>query len=241
MLYDEFKDLATYYDDLYVNPEQYQKESAQIETFIRQYKHSAGETLLEIACGTGAYLAYLQNTYQVSGLDFSQEMLKVARKKFPQLPFYRGNMIDFSLDTHFDIIICMYGSIGFVKTSSNLKLTLKNMVRHLLPGGIVIIVPWSTTEAFKETIVVDAVKHPHIRIARMENVKRKATNHVEITLHHLIGKNGQVKYHTQRIEVGLFSREEYISAIQEAGLQLVEIYEGPAIKMGAFVGRLPKV
>jgi hypothetical protein len=42
------------------------------------------------------------------------------------------------------------------------------------------------------------------------------------------------------MEVGLFSHDEYISAIQEAGLQLVEIYEGPNISMGAFVGRLIK-
>ena len=101
-----------------------------------------------------------------------------------------------------------------------------------------VIVPWSTTETFEDKIVVDAVKHPHMRIARMENVKRKADDCVEITFHHLIGQNGQVKYHTQCMEMGLFSHDEYISAIEEAGLHLIEIYEGPNIRMGAFVGRL---
>jgi ubiquinone/menaquinone biosynthesis C-methylase UbiE len=238
MIDDEWKVFVTYYDELYVKPEQYQKEVQQVVIFSQHYLQSRGNTLLDVACGTGGHMTYLQDHFQVSGLDLSQEMLAVARKKFPETPFYHGNMIDFSLDTHFDIIICMYGSIGFVKTRANLKLTLKNMVKHLLPGGLVIIVPWSTTEAFKETIVVDAVKHPHIRIARMENVKQKSNSLVEITFHHLIGRSGQVKYHTQRMEVGLFSRDDYISAIQEAGLQLAEIYEGPNISMGAFVGRL---
>lgn len=240
MLNDEWKELVTYYDELYVKPEQYQKEVQQVVTFSQHYLQSGGKTLLDVACGTGGHIKYLQDHFQVSGVDLSESMLAVARKKFPHLSFYRGNMIDFSLDKQFDIITCMYGSIGFVKTYANLKLALKNMARHLILGGLVIIVPWSTTESFKEKIVVDAVKHPQIRIARMENVKRKAANIVEITFHHLIGKDGQVKYHTQCMEVGLFSRDEYISAIQEAGLQLVEIYEGPNISMGAFVGTLIK-
>jgi len=240
MIDDEWKVFVTYYDELYVKPEQYQKEVQQVVIFSQHYLQSGGNTLLDVACGTGGHMTYLQDHFQVSGLDLSQEMLAIARKKFPETPFYHENMIDFHLDTHFDIIICMYGSIGFVKTRPNLKLTLKNMARHLLPGGLVIIVPWSTTEAFEETIVVDAVKHPHIRIARMENVKRKSNSLVEVTFHHLIGKSGQVKYHTQRMEVGLFSRDDYISAIQEAGLQLAEVYEGSNISMGAFVGRLTK-
>ena len=101
-----------------------------------------------------------------------------------------------------------------------------------------ILVPWSTTETFEEKIVVDAVKQPHLKIARMENVKRKAPELVEVTFHHLIGQNGEVTYRTQSMELGLFSQEEYLSAIQGAGLELVEIYDGPAIRMGAFVGRL---
>jgi len=240
MLHDEWEDIATYYDELYVKPEQYQKEAQQVVSFSQNYQQSGGKTLLDVACGTGGHITYLQDHFQVLGVDLSESMLEVARNKFPLLPFYQGNMTDFSLDKQFDVIICLWGSIGFVKTYANLKLTLKNMVRHLLPGGIVVIVPWSTTESFKEKIVVDAVKHPHIRIARMENVKRKAPNLVEVTFHHLIGKNGQVKYHTQRMEMGLFSRDEYISAMEEAGLQLVEIYEGPNIRMGAFVGRLTR-
>ena len=136
MTYDEFKDFAAYYDELYVKPEQYKEEAQQVLVFSQLYQQSGGKTLLDVACGTGGHITYLQDHFQVSGIDLSEDMLSIARKKFPKLPFYHGNMIGFSLDTHFDIIICMYGSIGFVKTYSNLKLTLTNMARHLLPGGL---------------------------------------------------------------------------------------------------------
>lgn len=240
MTHDEWEDIANYYDVLYVKPKQCQKEAQQVITFSQNYQQSSGRTLLDVACGTGGHITYLQDYFQVSGIDLSESMLGMAQKKLPDTPFYQGNMIDFSLDQQFDLIMCLYGSIGFVKTYTNLKLTLKNMVRHLLPRGMVIITPWSTTESFKERIVVDAVKHPYIRIARMENVKRKTTDCVEVTFHHLVGQNGQVKYHTQSMEIGLFSQDEYISSMEEAGLELVEIYDGPNIRMGAFVGRLTK-
>ena len=94
-MYNEFKDTATYYDELYVKKEQYQREAIQVDTFVKRYKKSAGNTLLDIACGTGAHITYLQDQYRVSGLDLSEDMLNIARRKFPQIPFFRGNMVDF--------------------------------------------------------------------------------------------------------------------------------------------------
>ena len=237
MAYDEFKVIATYYDDLYVKPDQYREESMQVCRFFEDHRNSDGNRLLDVACGTGGHLAYLRERYQVSGLDLSEDMLAVARRKFPDIPFHQADMIDFSLGMRFDAIICMYGSIGFVRTRPNLKRAVGTMVKHLVPGGILVIVPWSTRGAFGETIVVDAVKHPLVKLARMENVKRKSPTTAEVTLHHLVGRDGQVTYHTQTAEVGLFSRDEYASSIQQAGADVVETYEGPAIKLGAFVGR----
>ena len=83
----------------------------------------------------------------------------------------------------------------------------------------------------------DAVNRPEIGIARMENVRRKSESVVEVSFHHLIGKSGQVRYHTQTMEIGLYSEEGYVSLFGSAGLSLVERYREPDIMMGAFVGR----
>ena len=71
----------------------------------------------------------------------------------------------------------------------------------------------------------------------MENVRRKSESVVEVSFHHLIGENGQVRYHTQTMEIGLFSEAEYVSLFRSSGLSLVERYTEPDIMMGAFVGR----
>jgi hypothetical protein len=39
------------------------------------------------------------------------------------------------------------------------------------------------------------------------------------------------------MEIGLFSREEYTSAMTDAGLQVVEEYTGTAVRGGAYIGK----
>jgi len=240
-MYNDFKVIANYYDDLYVKPELYSTEIDTIVEICNKYKQNNGNRLLDVACGTGGHIPYLLNNFRVSGLDLSEDMLKIARNKYPNISFYCDNMMNFSLDTKFDIIICLYGSIGFVKTLPNVKQTLKNFSKHLNPGGLVILTPWMTKESFSDNIFVDTVANEHIKIARMENIKLKEENLVEVTFHHLIGENGEVKYHTQNIEVGLFSKDNYISAIQDSGLEYISFYDGPSIIMGAFICRLPVI
>ena len=132
MIHDEWETLVTYYDELYVKPEQYQREAQQVISFSQAYQQSGRKTLLDVTCGTGGHVTYLQDYFEVSGVDLSESMLAVARQKFPHLSFYQGNMINFSLGKKSDVIMCLYGSIGFVRTFDNLKLTLKNMVSHLV-------------------------------------------------------------------------------------------------------------
>jgi hypothetical protein len=39
------------------------------------------------------------------------------------------------------------------------------------------------------------------------------------------------------MEIGLFSRQEYLSAISDAGLKVVEEYTGTAVRGGAYIGK----
>ena len=186
--------------------------------------------LLVLACGTGGHIPYFKDDYAVSGLD-------LARTKFPGIRFHLGNLIDFKLDSDFDAMICLYGSIGFVKTIDNLRASMKRIAAHLRPEGLAQITPWSTVEDFQSLIVVDAVDQPDLKIAPMEQVSLKGPKIVEVTFHHLIGKNNEVAYHKQSMEIGLFSLEEHRSAMTDAGLEVVEEYTGTDVRGGAYIGK----
>ena len=236
---DVFADIAEYYDELYVKPKRYEREAISAMTLVEKYKLSDGNDLLDVACGTGSHIPYWKNHYRVVGLDISSSMLTHATCKFPDVEFHLGDMVDFHLGQDFDVLMCLYGSIGFVRTPENLNKALVMFTLHLKPGGVPCLTPWLTQEEFNPAIVVDVVKHPKIRIARMENVKLKGHDKVKVDFHHLVGRDGEVTYHQQSIEVGLFSQQQYHDAISTAGLQLMEHYQGRDIRMGAFVTRKP--
>lgn len=237
---DDFSQIASYYDELYVKPEQYKAEADKAMAFIETYKQSGGNELLDIACGTGGHIPYWLKHYRVTGLDISPVMLAHARRKFPDIKFHCSDMVDFSINQKFDALVCLYGSIGFVRTVKKLNKALITFAKHMKPGGVFCLTPWSTQEEFKPSTHVDAVKHPDVKIARMENVKQKAPGLIEIDFHHLIGRDGKVTYHTQSMEIGLFSRQQYLDAISGAGLELMEYYQGTDAPMGVFISRKPK-
>lgn len=236
-MYSDFKTISGYYDALYVNDGEYATEAARVKELLTRHGVPAQSDLLVLACGTGGHIPYLKDNYHVSGLDLSEDMLDLARKKFPEIRFYPANLIDFTLETDFDAIICLYGSIGFVKTVDNLRASMQRIAAHLRPDGLALITPWSTVEDFRNLIVVDAADRPDLKIARMEQVHLREPKIVEVTFHHLLGKNNEVTYHKQSMEIGLFTRAEYISAMTDAGLKVVEQYTGTDVRGGAYIGK----
>ena len=110
---DEWTEIATYYDELYVKPERYSLEATKALSLVETYKLSKGNELLDLACGTGGHIPYWREKYRVTGLDNSPEMLSRAKSKFPDISFIRHDMMNFTLDRQFDAMMCLYGSIGF--------------------------------------------------------------------------------------------------------------------------------
>jgi len=236
-MYTDFKSISAYYDALYVNDREYAPEAAKVKELLTRHGAPPRADLLVLACGTGGHIPYFKDDYSVSGMDLSEDMLALAREKFPGVRFHPGNLIDFELNKEFDALICLYGSIGFVRTVDNLRASLKRIAAHLRPDGLALITPWSTVEAFQDMLVVDAIDRPDLKIARMEQVRLKEPKIVEVTFHHLLGKNDDVTYHKQSMEIGLFSREEYMSAMTGAGLKVVEEYTGADVRGGAYIGK----
>jgi ubiquinone/menaquinone biosynthesis C-methylase UbiE len=61
----------------------YGREAARIHALIQEHKRSAGNALLDVACGTGGHIGHLRQHYTVEGLDLEGAMLGIARRKHP--------------------------------------------------------------------------------------------------------------------------------------------------------------
>src|SRR4030042_5141660 len=63
-----------------------------------------GSSVLEIGCSTGDLLNDLK-PFNGVGIDFSVNMIEIAKKNYPQLTFIEMDAEDFNLDYKFDYII----------------------------------------------------------------------------------------------------------------------------------------
>ena len=102
---------------------------------IAQHKPEA-KTVLEIACGTGAILGFLADTYQVTGLDRSRQMLALARKKLPHIRFYQQSMTSFRVAKRFDAIVCVFDSINHLLSFAEWKKVFRQVALHLTHDGL---------------------------------------------------------------------------------------------------------
>jgi ubiquinone/menaquinone biosynthesis C-methylase UbiE len=212
-----YEELAGLYDVL-LQSKDYYAASKRVHFLVQQHAPNA-KTLLDVACGTGKHLEYLQTDYMVEGLDLSPQMLEIARQRCPEVTFHRGDMVDFDLDFSFDVITCLFCSIGYVKTVKNMERVVANMARHLRTGGIVVVEPWLTpTRYWVGKVTADVVDEPELKIVSMYTSEIEARLSV-FDMNYLVGTPEGVEYHTERQELGLFTHEEYLGAFRKAGLE----------------------
>ena len=234
-----FTKSAKYYDDIYgVSGKDYSVEVNNLRQIIQKNKHTSGNAILDVACGTGVHAGLLSRYYKVEGLDLDEQMLKVAKKKHPKIRFHQGNMIDFKLSSQFDIITCLFSSIGYVRTKSDLRKAIKNMSDHLLPGGVLLVEPWFTPEQWNpgNVFTIQAEK-PGMKIVRM-SLSRQKGNMSFVDLHYMIGTSKGIEHLTEIHALGLFTHANYMDAFKKAGLKVTHLKEKPGNR-GIFIGRKP--
>jgi len=133
-----YKKLAKYYDKIYHYVD-YKKHADFIIKKIDKLNASENNNLLDVACGTGSLIPFLQKAgYIVTGLDINNEMLQVAKRKNPLTSFIKGDMKKLNLNKKFGAIICFFNSILYNKNAEEMKSTLSRFYSHLDIGGILI-------------------------------------------------------------------------------------------------------
>lgn len=228
-----------YYDDIYgVTGKDYAVEAARIHEFIQKHKQTAGNSLLDVACGTGWHASLLCEHYHVEGIDINAGMLKVARKKHPGIRFAQGDMRSFDLRRPFDVVTCLFSAIGYMKTKADLQTAIQNMGRHLRPGGVLLVEPWFTPDQW-HTGYVTAVRvdKPDVKIVRMSHSGKRGRLSL-INFQYLIGTSKGIEHINEQHELGLFTHDEYMNAFTKSGLIAAHDPEG-IFGRGLYIGTKP--
>jgi ubiquinone/menaquinone biosynthesis C-methylase UbiE len=213
---------AHIYDTIYLaRGKDYQLEAQKIHELVRDNLKSGGNTLLDVACGTGIHLSYLRDYFDAEGLDLDPKMLEAAQAKMPGMKFHVGNMLDFDLGKQFDVVTCLFSSIGYVKTVPNMKRAIANMSRHLKSGGVLVLEPWFAPEDWKpKDVFATFIDQPELKIARM-NISGKDGLLSYFVFHYMIGTPQGIEVFQERHELGLFTIDEHKLAFQDCDLEVI--------------------
>jgi SAM-dependent methyltransferase len=109
--------------------------AAYIRSLVEEH-HSEARTVLELACGTGSVLKQLQPFYEVAGVDRSEAMLDVARRKLPGARLELGDMTTVELGQTFDVVLCAFDSINHLLRFEEWEAVFDRALAHLNEGGI---------------------------------------------------------------------------------------------------------
>jgi SAM-dependent methyltransferase len=222
------------YDTLHDLFKDYAAECKKLRAVLLRYAPRA-VSLLDVTCGTGRHLECLREHYQVEGLDLSADLLRTARQRCPGVPFHQANMVDFSLSRRFDVIICLFSSIGYTKTLKRLQKTVANLARHLRPGGIVVIEPFFFPEQYwTGRVVANFVDKPDLKILWMYTSEAEGKVAV-FDSHYLVGTPHAIRHFTERYEVGLFTHQQYLESFHKAHLEVHHNSKG-LMGRGMYIG-----
>jgi ubiquinone/menaquinone biosynthesis C-methylase UbiE len=229
-------DTAAYYDAIYeAVGKDYRGEASRLVEIIDAHKRSGGRRLLDVACGTGVHDQHLAERFEITGVDLEPAMLEIARQRCPTATFHGGDMREFDLGSSFDAVICLFSSIGMMKTADELDAAIGNMARHVAPGGVLIIEPWVFPDQFESgrlhAVTVDEERRKIVRVTRAVREGDLAV----LDMQYLIATPERTAHLVERYELGLFDQAHYASAMRNAGLVTTFDPEG-LFGRGLFIG-----
>ncbi len=133
-----------FFDDLYLRvyqpleaPEQVRRE---VDFIISALNLPKGTKILDLCCGQGRHsLELARRGYDVVGVDLSEALLYVARKRAEQeglkVTFLHCDMREIDFNGEFDAVINMFTSFGYLESEAEDEKVLEKVSMALKRGG----------------------------------------------------------------------------------------------------------
>ncbi|MBU0899144.1 MAG: class I SAM-dependent methyltransferase [Nanoarchaeota archaeon] len=163
---DIYKNIAKKYTETYSDKEY--PTDKYVDQFVSMMPKEA--RILDAGCGDASYTdIFLSKGFSVEGIDISEEMIKIARKKFPKANFKIGDLRKVNLkEKIYDGILCMQGTCHIAKKYHDH--ILKEFYKGLKEDGILFLTvqegegegltywPLAGTEIFTSHYQLDEIK-----------------------------------------------------------------------------------
>jgi SAM-dependent methyltransferase len=212
--------------EVLVSEEEYSVETNFVRKMIKRYKKTSGGEILDVGCGAGHHDLFLKDDYQVVGVDGSEKMLELARKRNPDLIYHLGDVCTFKLERQFDVVMAM-DMIQYNLTYSGLEKALRNISVHLKPGGLLLFYLENIKDRFEQNKTrFKKHKKGNIEIVLVENDYDPDPDDTEFECHlvFLIRKKGEFRLEVDKHRMGLFELRKILDILQGMGFN-ARLYE----------------
>ena len=227
-----FSASAEYYDLVY-SKKDYRGEADKLRQIFRIYVPQA-RSLLDLGCGTGEHLRFLPE-FKVAGIDLDPTFIRAARKKRSDGTFQVADMHRFELDSKFDILVCLFSSIGYLLTDEAILSALACFKEHLSLGGAIFIEPWFEPSAwFTGRVDMTVSEDDHRKVCRIMTSQREGDLSV-LNGYYLLGEGVNVRYAEERHELLLLNQSQWRDLFRKADLT-VEYLPDAFSSRGLYVG-----
>jgi SAM-dependent methyltransferase len=207
---------AEFYDALY-SLKDYEKEAQHLLDLIQERRPDA-ETLLDVACGTGRHLDFLRRRFRVEGLDINPGLLDGARRPCEGVPLDVQDMRDFELGRRFDVVTCLFSSVGYLEDVPALNRAVARMAAHATDDGLLIVEPWFTPNTYwGDRLTVNLMDTADYKGAWMYMSRRRDAASI-LDIQYLVAGPVGIEHFSELHELTLFTVDQMKAAFAGAGL-----------------------
>lgn len=201
-------------------------------------RNPGATSLLDVACGTGLHLRVLAESFaDVHGLDVSEDMLALAKRRIQGLRCYQTDMREVRLDGRFDVITCMC-AFPHLRSPAELDSTVAGLARHLAPGGLLVIEPWYCPDQFITGYVAkDVVERDRRVIVRLSHSDwlDERGQRIRMVVHYAAAHpDTGIRHAEEKVDLTLFTPDQYRHAFAAAGC-VAEHVTGPPLTWGLWI------
>ena len=238
-----YGDLARWWP-LISPPDDYTEEAAFAGSLLSQTGIPVRE-VLELGSGGGHNALHLKESFAMTLVDLSDEMLAVSRQLNPECDHRQGDMRTIRLEREFDAVF-LHDAIDYMTDEADLRRAMETAFVHCRPGGTVLFMPDQIRETFEEGTDHggnDAVDGSGVRYLEWDwdpdpDDTWRLTEYAFVLRE--VDGSIQVVHETHR--TGLFSGDVWLRLLAEVGFEPERVTEETTedrLPRQLFIGRRP--
>lgn len=208
------------------------KKSENYEVFLEYYLDIAkkydfrGREILDLGCGTGnSMLPLLKRGFNVEGIDYSLEMLNIAKEKLKNYSskLYNYDISEFNIEKSFDLIISVDDVINHLPTIEKLGNCFKNVNDTLVNSGLFIF-DVNTLNTFENFFNGKTIIESNDNIFIFDSVFKDKNAIANIKTFSKIEDGNLYSKTTYSVNERYFSYEDILNMLTKNGLKLLGVF-----------------